>query len=83
MRLVSPAGTVVECDGDLAEKMKRMGWSDGESTASQKSSTPDKTWKNDDLKAYAAEHSIDLGDATKKEDYLAAIELHLEASGNQ
>lgn len=27
MRLVSPAGTVVECDGDLAEKLKRMGWS--------------------------------------------------------
>lgn len=30
MRLVSPAGTVVECDGALAEKLKRMGWS-GES----------------------------------------------------
>lgn len=30
MRLVSPAGTVVECDGGLAEKLKRMGWS-GES----------------------------------------------------
>lgn len=28
MLLVSPAGTVVECDGDLAEKLKRMGWSD-------------------------------------------------------
>lgn len=28
MRLVSPAGTVAECDGDLAEKMKRMGWSE-------------------------------------------------------
>lgn len=27
MRLVSPAGTVVECGGDLAEKLKRMGWS--------------------------------------------------------
>lgn len=27
MRLVSPAGTVVECDGGLAEKLKRMGWS--------------------------------------------------------
>ena len=26
MRLVSPAGTVVECDGDLAEKLQRMGW---------------------------------------------------------
>lgn len=27
MRLKSPAGTVVDCDGDLAEKLKRMGWS--------------------------------------------------------
>lgn len=27
MRLVSPAGTVVECDGELAEKLKRAGWS--------------------------------------------------------
>lgn len=28
MRLVSPAGTVVECDGDVVEKLKRMGWSE-------------------------------------------------------
>lgn len=27
MRLVSPAGTVVECDGDLAEKLRGAGWS--------------------------------------------------------
>jgi hypothetical protein len=29
----------------------------------------------DELKAYAAEHAIDLGDATKKADIVAAIEL--------
>lgn len=28
MKLVSPAGTAVEADGDLAEKLKRMGWSE-------------------------------------------------------
>lgn len=26
MRLTSPAGTVVQCSGDLAEKLKRTGW---------------------------------------------------------
>jgi len=28
VRLRSPAGTVVEADGELAEKLKRMGWSE-------------------------------------------------------
>lgn len=27
MRLTSPAGTVVQCGGGLAEKLKRVGWS--------------------------------------------------------
>ncbi|MCH5645158.1 hypothetical protein [Gordonia sp. ABSL49_1] len=36
---------------------------------------PNESWKVDELKAYAAEHTIDLGDATKKADILAAIEL--------
>lgn len=38
-----------------------------------KSETPDKTWKVDELKAYAAEHSIDLGEATKKDDIIAVL----------
>jgi hypothetical protein len=60
------------------------GWKpfDGTPAASRRE-TPDKTWKNDDLKAYAEEHSIDLGDATKKEDFLAAIELHQESSQSE
>lgn len=47
-----------------------------------KSETPDKTWKVPELKAYATEHEIELGDATKKDDVLAAIELHLESITN-
>lgn len=39
-----------------------------------KSDTPDDKWKNDDIRAYAAEHGLDLGDATTKKDMLAAIE---------
>ena len=31
------------------------------------------------LKDYATEHKIDLGDATKKDDIIAAIELHKDA----
>lgn len=37
------------------------------------SESPDSTWKVVDLKAYATENSIDLGDATKKDDIVAAI----------
>lgn len=34
---------------------------------------PSETWKVDELKAYAESKSIDLGDASKKADILAAI----------
>jgi hypothetical protein len=74
-------GAIVNVDDATAARLGSA-WEDADKPATpQKSETPDKTWKNDDLKAYAEEHSIDLGDAAKKEDYLAAIELHLEASG--
>lgn len=36
--------------------------------------TPDKTWTNDKIVAYAAEHDIDLDGATVKADMLAKIE---------
>lgn len=36
-------------------------------------------WKVDDLKALAAKEEIDLGDATKKDDIIAAIELARES----
>lgn len=35
--------------------------------------TPDESWKNADIVAYAEENNIDLGGATKKSDMLAAI----------
>lgn len=35
--------------------------------------TPDESWKNDEIKTWAEEHDVDLGDATKKADMLAAI----------
>jgi hypothetical protein len=36
--------------------------------------SPDQSWKNDDIKAWADAHEVDLGDATKKADMLAAIQ---------
>jgi sialic acid synthase SpsE len=34
---------------------------------------PDDSWKNADIKKWAEDHGVDLGDATKKADMLAAI----------
>ena len=38
-----------------------------------RSDTPDATWKVADLKAYAEDSGIELGEATKKDDILAAL----------
>lgn len=46
------------------------GPADGTDTRSE---SPDSTWKVADLKAYAADNGVDLGDATKKDDIVAAI----------
>lgn len=35
---------------------------------------PEKSWKNDEIKAWAEAHEVDLGGATKKADMLAAIQ---------
>jgi hypothetical protein len=39
----------------------------------EKETFPDDTWKNADIKEWANTHGVDLGDATKKADMLAAI----------
>ena len=41
--------------------------------AAERSETPDTSWKVADLKAYADENGIDLGEATKKADILDAL----------
>lgn len=47
MRLVSPAGTVVECDGELAEKLKRMGWASDPVEASEVTRKPGRPKKSE------------------------------------
>jgi len=41
--------------------------------AVEAASTPDESWTNADIKEWANAHEVDLGDATKKADMLAAI----------
>ena len=60
----------------VAEKLKGMGYEvTGEADAK-----PIEDMKVDELKAYAAENNIDLGEATKKADILKIIQ---EAEANK
>lgn len=58
----------VRDDKDLGSE-----WAPFDGGSESRSETPDATWKVADLKAYADENGIDLGDATKKDDIVAAI----------
>lgn len=64
-------GVIVNVDHKTADQLNKA-WKplDG---SKPKSDTPDASWKVAELKAYADENGIDLGEATKKEDILAAI----------
>ena len=63
-------------DEAVAEKLKGMGYEvTGEADAK-----PIEDMKVDELKAYAAENNIDLGEATKKADILKIIQ---EAEANK
>jgi hypothetical protein len=42
--------------------------------SAEKSDFPDEAWKVADIKEWASAHEVDLGDATKKADLLAAIQ---------
>lgn len=63
-------GAVMTVPEATADRLGRE-WVDADKAP--RSEKPDATWKVADLKAYAEENVIDLGDAKKKEDLLAAI----------
>lgn len=68
-------GRQVTVPDAVAESYISQGWVvPGSSTPAEQDSAPSKSWKVDELKAYAEEHAIDLGTATKKADILTAIE---------
>ena len=62
---------VVVSVADEKDSRFASGWKPYDGT--QVSDSPDKSWKVADLKGFATEHGIDLGEATKKDDILAAI----------
>lgn len=66
--------------GELAEVAVREGWAvaHDENVAEGEDSADLDAMTVDELKAFAAENGIDLGDATKKADIRAAIELAIE-----
>jgi len=67
-------GIVVSVD-DSKDKRFGDGWKPAgtPSPAPRPDGAPDASWKVADLKAHAEDNGIDLGDATKKEDIVAAI----------
>lgn len=80
MKLKHPMGRVVDVAADLAPGYIELGWEAVEGEPAGEPGTPSKSWKVDALKVYAEEHGINLGEATKKDDILAAIEA-AEAEG--
>jgi len=49
------------------------GWKPYDGVVQEKTGEPDKSWKVDELRKFAADNDIDLAEATKKEDVLAVI----------
>lgn len=66
----SVTGVTVSTSDETA-KLLGSEWISADSAP--RSESPDSTWKVADLKAHASENGIDLGDATKKDEILAAI----------
>ncbi len=72
VRLKMAAGTIVRVSEDEAKRLGR-GFAPVGKRAAQRSETPGKSWKVDELKAYAEENDIYLDGATKKDEILAVI----------
>lgn len=58
---------------DVAERFQAMLNGEIDEPVEDEPETPDESWNNDKIRAYADENKIDLGDNTKKADMLAAI----------
>lgn len=74
MKLQHPQGRVVDVPENIAEGYLSLGWEPADGEPATEITAPSKSWKVDELKAYAAEHGIDLGTASKKDEILAVIE---------
>lgn len=70
-RLRNEVSKVVVSVSDEVAALLDSSWVDADKTP--RSETPDSSWKVAELKAHAEKNSIDLGEATKKDDILAVI----------
>lgn len=68
-------GRQVIVPDEVAESYTSQGWVvPGSPAPAEQDSAPSTSWKVDELKAYAEEHGVDLGDAKKKADIVSVIE---------
>lgn len=74
MLVMAEAGQVIEADDFADEWFEEVDGDEGSDLSKMKVG---------DLKALAAAENIDLGDATKKDDIIAAIELAREEAASQ
>lgn len=72
-KLQHPRGRVIDVPEARAAFYSERGWGVVPEAPAFPDGEPTADWKADELKAYAAEHDIDLGDATKKADIVDAI----------
>lgn len=78
-RFVQAGTGVVVSVADEKDHRFGDGWTrEGAKAATPRSDTPDKSWKVDELVQFAADKSIDLGGATKKDDILAVLNAPAE-----
>lgn len=72
-RVVLRAGDVIPADVTVGDHLLAV------STQSFPLGDPSEEWKVSELRAWAEAHDVDLDDATKKADILAAIDLAKDA----
>jgi len=67
-------GVVVSVSDDVAAVLDSE-WVEADATNAVEipDGEPTATWKNDQLKAYAVKHDVDLGEAKKKDEILSAL----------
>lgn len=82
-KIKGPSGVIVECPKHVASGLVGGGhaqYADADAPDAP-DGAPNTSWTVVQLKAHADEHDIDLGEATKKADILAAIEAAASDSG--
>jgi hypothetical protein len=74
-------GVVVSVGDDVAAALDSE-WVDADTADAVQvpDGEPNTAWKIDQLKAYAVEHDVDLGEAKKKDEILSALGVEVSTS---